>query len=229
MRHGLPHRRLRLTSALLKALVERGLVVDQAYTWLTARRGEDKVEFRFSERTQFVPRPATDSELRWAPERTMVRSAQPAGDLILSIRDCRNAAGVFRETNHPLETQLPRIVVTLEAELIRREERRLERAREEEAYRLRQAEARRREAHAAAERALDTRLLQEASHHAQAEQLRAYLAAADQATMAADPAYPAWRAWAQRRLEALDPLTGVRPPFALLGPYQPEEAQETHA
>ncbi len=229
LRHGLAHRRLRLTSALLKALVARGLVVDQAYTWLTARRGEDKVEFRFSERTQFVPRPATDYELRWAPERTMVRSAQPAGDLILSIRDCRNAAGVFRETNYPLETQLPRIVVTLEAELIHREERRLERAREEEAYRLRQAEARRRDAHAAAERALETRLLQEASRHAQAGQLRAYLAAADQATMAADPAYPAWRAWAQRRLEALDPLTGVQPPFALLGPYQSEETQETHA
>ena len=81
LRHGLAHRRLRLTSALLKALVARGLVVDQAYTWLTARRGEDTVEFRFSERTQFILRPATDFELRWAPERTMVRSAQPAGDL----------------------------------------------------------------------------------------------------------------------------------------------------
>lgn len=101
LQYGLSHRRLRLTSALLKALVARGLVVDQAYTWLTAKRGEDRVEFRFSERTQFVPRPATDSELRWAPERTMVRSAQPSGDLILSIRDCRNATGVFREINQP--------------------------------------------------------------------------------------------------------------------------------
>lgn len=101
--------------------------------------------------------------------------------------------------------------------------------REEEAYRLRQAEAQRREAHAAAERALDTRLLEEASRHAQADQLRAYLAAIDQATMAADPAYPAWRVWAQRRLEALDLLTGHQPPFALMGPYQSDETQETRA
>ena len=62
------------------------------------------------------------------------------------------------------------------------------------------------------------------SRHPQAYQLRAYLADADQATMAADPAYPAWRAWAQRRLEALDPLTALQPLFALLGPYQSGES-----
>lgn len=216
----LAQRRLRLTSALLKALAARKLELGEDQQWLTVGRGEDRVGFRLYERGRVEHRAATADELRWQPERKTVRATVPAGDLVLKVREWSDLPSEYKELRAPLEAQLATIVANLEAGVA--EQARLRTARTEAAVRQAAADAERRKwaAYREAQEVLRQKLLAQAGRRAQAEAVRAYVAAADASAAAQGEDYAGWRAWALAEADALDPLKDGSTPFKRLAPIE---------
>jgi len=124
----LAERRLRITSALLKALERNKRVVAGAHNELTVTANGETLTFTLYERRKIELRAATTEELRWQPERKTVRASVSAGDLVLKIRDHLSVPTEFKELKVPLEGQLLAIVSSLEAGLVEMAERRQQRA-----------------------------------------------------------------------------------------------------
>lgn len=216
----LNQRRLRLTSALLKALAERGLELDEDREWLTVGRGEDRVVFRLYGRSKVVHRPATADELRWYPDRKMVRATEPTGDLVLKIRTWLSVPTEYKELKVPLEAQLPVIVANLEAGVAEQAQRRQERVLERQRWEMAEAVRRKQVAYSQAEEGLVARLVDQAERHRRAAALRGYVAAADSSPAAGAEGYAAWRTWALAEADAMDPLLDGSAPFEQLPPIE---------
>jgi hypothetical protein len=216
----LAQRRLRLTSALLKALERRKLTVSHGRDGLTATRGDETVTFTVYERSKVEHRPATADELRWRPERTTVRATVAAGDLVVKIRDYLSVPTEFREQKTPLEKQLPAVVASVEAGLVELAERRLQRALEKERWEAADRARRKRVAYGEAQGALRDRLVAQAGRRQQAEAIRAYVLAADGSPAAQAEDYAGWRVWALAEADALDPLLEGSAPFDRLPPLE---------
>ncbi len=211
---------MRVTSALLKALERRSLVVGTERGVLTATRGGEILAFSLYERGKIEHRPATEDERRWDPKRQTVRATVPAGDLVLKLRDARADPTEFKELKTPLEAQLPAVIASIEAGLETLAERRQSQVRREADWAAAEALRRRQAAYRQAGAALGQRLLAQAERHRQAEAIRAYIAAADAAPVAAGEDYVGWRAWALAEAEAMDPLLDGSAPFARLPPIE---------
>lgn len=214
----LANRRLRLTSALLKALAARGLEVGEDGTWLTAGRGEDRVGFRFYARTRIEHRPADAEAGRGRSDPGSVRTSVPAGDLVLRIRDGAVVPELYRELKTPLDGQLPTIVAALEAGLAGRAERRRVRTGLAARWAAARAEQQNAEAYRRAEAGLVERLVEQAERCRQVEAIRAFIVAADGSPAVDAADYARWRAWALAQAEAMDPLRDGSVPFARLPP-----------
>lgn len=216
----LTQRRLRLTSALLKALAARGLELGEDREWLTVGRGEDRVAFRLYGRSKVVHRPATADELRWRPDRKTVRATEPTGDLVLKIRDWLSIPTDYKEVKTSLESQLPVIVANLEAGVAEQARRREERALERQRWEAAEAVRKKRVAYMQAGQALVERLVDQAERHQKAAAVRAYVQAAEASPAAAAKAYAGWRDWALAAADALDPLLDGSAPFERLPPIE---------
>lgn len=216
----LARRRLRLTSAVLKGLASEGFELGEDGEWLTVGRGEDRVWFRLYARSKVVHRPATADERRWYPDRQTIRTTEPAGDLMVKIRDWLSVPTEYRELKTPLEGQLTRIVANLAAGVAEQFERR--EARELESQRRAAAEAVRRKqvAYGEAQDALRHRLVEQAARRQRAEAIRTYVLAADRSPAAAAGDYAEWRAWALAEADGLDPLLDGSAPFSRLPPIE---------
>lgn len=202
----LAQRRLRLTSALLKALARRRHEVACGPQGLTVTANGETLAFTLYERSKVEPRAATAEELRWRPERPTVRATVPAGDLVCKIREALSVPTEFKELKTPLEAQLPAIVASLEAGLIELAERRRLRAVEAERQAVAEKASKKRLAYRDAQTALQAKLVAQAERHSQAQAIRAYVAAADASTAAVAADYAGWRSWALAQAEAMDPL-----------------------
>jgi len=208
----LAHRRLALINALLGALEARDLRVGSCKDGIKVRRDGYALTFTVYERSRIEPRPATSSELRGDPNRRHVRALVPAGDLVMKIRAPLSLPTAFYDRKVPLEGQMAEMVASLEAGLAELAER---------SHLQRQAETRWREAQAlraqqAAEREVAEggrqRLLAQAARYREASEIRALIAATDVSVRATRPAYRAWRAWALKEADALDPLLNTSSP-----------------
>lgn len=216
----LAQRRLRITSALLKALERCQRQVACGPSGLTVTANGETLAFTLYERSKVEPRAATAEALRWRPERPTIRATVPAGDLVCKIREGLSVPTEFKELKTPLEAQLPAIVASLEAGLAALAERRRLRALEAERRAAAETARQKRLAYREAQTALQARLVAQAERHQQAQSIRAYIAAAD-ASPAADAAdYGAWRIWALEQAEAMDPLLDGTAPFARLPPIE---------
>ncbi len=216
----LVRRRLRLTSDLLWSLEARALEVSQSPEgWAVEGHGE-RLAFSLYERSRIDRRPATTEERRWRPDRTTVRATVPAGDLVLKIRGRLSVQTEFRELKTPLEAQLVAIAANLEAGLLELAERRRLQVLEDERTAASDRARRKQQAYAEARAGLLDRLNRQAERHRQAEAIRAYLAAADRAPLAARPDFAAWKAWALEQAEAMDPLKDGSAPFSRLPPIE---------
>jgi len=149
-----------------------------------------------------------------------VRATVPAGDLVCKIRQALSVPTEFNERATPLEAQLPAIVVRLEAGLAELAERRRLRTLEAERRAAAETARQKRRAYGEAQTALSARLVAQAERHAQAQAIRAYVAAADGSAAAAAPDYAGWRALALGQAEAMDPLRNGAAPFARLPPFE---------
>lgn len=216
----LAQRRLRLTSAVLKALDRKSLVVGTERGLLTATDGDETLRFALYERGKIVHRPATEDERRWDPKRQTVRATVPAGDLVLKIRESLSIQTEFKELTTPLEGQLPAVVASIEAGLEALSERRRFDAKRRADWAAAEAERRRETAYRQAEEALGKRLLDQAERHRQAETIRAYIAATDASPLEGSQDYAGWRAWALAEADALDPLLDGSAPFDRLPPIE---------
>jgi len=216
----LAQRRLRITSALLKALARCQRQVVSGPEGLTVTANGETLAFSLYERSKVEPRAATAEERRWRPERPTIRATVPAGDLVCKIREGLSVPTEFKELKTPLEAQLPAIVASLEAGLAELAERR--RLREVEAERRAEAETARQKrlAYREAQTALQARLVAQAERHAQAHAIRAYVAAADRSPIAGGDDYAGWRTWALAQADAMDPLLDGSAPFARLPPIE---------
>lgn len=216
----LAQRRLRLTSALLKALERRQRQVASGPDGLTVKANGETLTFSLYERSKVEPRPATAEELRWQPERKTVRATVPAGDLACKIRETLSVPTEFKELKASLESQLPAIVASLEAGLVEQSERRRLRAMEAERQAVAEKASKKRLAYREAQKALKERLAAQAARHQQAQAIRVYIVAADASLAAAAPDYAGWRTWALDQAEAMDPLLDGSAPFARLPPLE---------
>nr|WP_313634784.1 hypothetical protein [Brevundimonas diminuta] len=216
----LAQRRLRITSALLKALERCQREVACGPGGLTVTAHGETLAFTLYERSKVQSRPATAEEHRWRPERQVVRATVPAGDLVCKIREPLSAPTEFKEIKTPLEAQLPAIVARLEAGLAELAERRRLRALEAERRAAAETAREKRLAYREAQSALSARLVAQAERHQQAQAIRAYVAAADGSAAAAAADYAAWRTWALDQAEAMDPLLDGSAPFARLPPLE---------
>lgn len=216
----LAQRRLRLTSALLKALERQQRKVACGPGGLTVTANGETLAFTLYERSKVERRAATAEELRWRPERRTVRATVPAGDLVLKIRENLSVPTEFKELKTPLEAQLPVIVASLEAGLIELAERRRLRALEAERRAEAEKARQKRRAYGEAQTALQARLVAQAERHAQAQAIRAYVAAADDSAAAAAPDYAGWRTWALAQADTMDPLLDGSAPFPRLPPLE---------
>ena len=214
----LARRRLRLTSALLKALAARGFGLGEDREWLTVGRGPDTVSFRLYARSKIEHRPAIADELRWYPDRKTVRATIPAGDLMLKIKDWLSVPTEYRELKTPLESQLTRIVANLAAGVAEQAERRQERERESRRWAAAEAVRKKRVAYGEAQGPLRDRLVAQAARRQQAQAIRAYVLAADSSPAAEAGDYAGWRDWALAEADALDPLLDGSVPFERLPP-----------
>lgn len=216
----LAQRRLRITSALLKALARQRHEVACGPGGLTVKANGETLTFSLYERSKIEPRPATAEELRWRPERPTVRATVPAGDLVCKIREALSAPTEFKELKASLESQLPAIVAALEAGLAALAERRRLRALEAERRAEAETARHKRLAYREAQAALSAKLVAQPERHAQAQAIRAYVAAADASLAAAGDDYAGWRSWALAQAEAMDPLLDGSAPFARLPPLE---------
>ena len=169
----LAQRRLRITSALLKALARSQHEVASGPQGLTVKANGETLAFTLYERSKVQPRAATAEERRWRPERRTVRATVPAGDLVCKIREGLSVPTEFKELKTPLEAQLPAIVARLEAGLAALAERRRLRALEAERRAEAETARHKRRAYREAQTALQARLMAQAERHQHAEAIRA--------------------------------------------------------
>lgn len=216
----LAQRRLRLTSALLTALARRRREVACGPQGLTVTANGETLVFTLYERSKVERRAATAEERGWRPGQPTVRATVPAGDLVCKIREALSVPTEFNERATPLEAQLPAIVASLEAGLAERTERRRLRTLEAERRAAAQTARQTRLAYREAQTALSAKLVAQAERHAQAQAIRAYVAAADASPAAAAADYAGWRTWALAQAEAMDPLRNGAAPFARLPPLE---------
>lgn len=214
----LDKRRLRILSALLKALEARGyqLIVGQyRQREVEVAFGEDKVEVQLEERIQQVRRQLTEKEKidrgnlsagqRWTQEKV------PTGELILKVK-ASNRHGMSKEWRETPDTPIDDRLGDVLAELAGMfEELRLRRKREaeEQARRWKIEEERRR---IEMERKRETiryhRLLGYCKNRQTATDIRAFVATADASPLAAanPERHAAWKAWALGHADRIDPL-----------------------
>lgn len=216
----LAQRRLRITSALLKALARRRREVACGPGGLTVKANGETLAFTLYERSKVERRAATAEELRWRPERPTVRATVPAGDLVCKIREGLSVPTEFKELKTPLEAQLPAILASLEAGLAELAERRRLRTLEAERRAAAEAARQKRRAYREAQTALQAKLVAQAERHQQAQAIRAYVAAADGSAAAAGEDYVGWRSWALAQAGTIDPLLDGSAPFARLPPIE---------
>ena len=222
----LQQRRLRLYNALFIALESRSFAVTgerNPDVGAVAKKAGEAIEFRIYERQRKTRRPITEEERRWEENRGKTDKATfvAAGDLVLKIKTYARGATPedFRDATAPLEDQLAQAITGFEAAVVELQAWRAER--EAAAERARQAEARRlrREERQRLEAARRERLLATAAAWRQAQDIRAFVAAAERLPAAGREGFAAWRDWALSQAEALDPLVGddlnlsVLPPF----------------
>lgn len=222
----LTRRRLRLYHALYTALGDIGFkLTAQTHPdgWSEAQKGGETITFRIYERQRQVRRPITEDEKRWSwnAGKTTLPDLIAADDLVLKIKTYSHGAMPedFREKTVVLEQQLGAVVVDFEAGIAELKAWRIEQAAAEERYRQAQAALQRRRQRQAQEEAQTAALLQAAARWRQAQDLRAYIAAAGRSPAASEAGFGAWRAWALGQAEALDPLSGNGPDLALLPPF----------
>lgn len=212
----LDKRRLRILSALFKALEARGykLIVDQySRRGVEVVLGDEKVDLQLSERIQQIRRKLTEEEKtkrgylstgeRWTQEKV------PTGELILTFKqpDRYRMMKEWRETpGSPLENRLGEVVAELagmfeELRLIRvgeAEERARQRKSEEERHR------------AEMERKRETiryrRLLSQSENWQTAADIRAFVAAVEDTPLANSERFCAWKTWALGHADRIDPL-----------------------
>lgn len=210
----LEKRRLRVLSALFKALEARGykLVVGESYRrQVQIALGDEKLEVHLDERIQQIRRKLTEEEKdklgyvqHWRQEKV------PTGELILKIKTERYIANKeWRETEDtPLESKLNEVMAQVAGmyEAIR-----LHREREaaEQERRWKEAEVRRL---AEMERKRETirfrRLISHCDNLRVAADIRALVAAVEASSLAAEKAeeFRAWKSWALGHVERIDPL-----------------------
>lgn len=216
----LAQRRLRITSALLKALERCQRQVASGPEGLTVKANGETLTFTLYERSKVEGRAATAEALRWRPERSTIRATVPAGDLVCKIREVLSVPTEFKELKTPLDAQLSAIVASLEAGLAELGERRRLRAVEAVRQAVAEKASKKRLAYRDAQTALKERLAAQAARHSQAQAIRAYVAAADGSPVAAATDYGGWRTWALSQAEAMDPLLDGSAPFARLPPIE---------
>lgn len=141
-------RRHRILDALLKSLEREGVTLSDEGRWqLTAKRGNDDIEFQLRERFKQVRREPTADEKRWDSSRKFVQELQPTGTLLFEIKTYL-PSGLTRTWKEaegkPMEGSLPSILQTILAAFPLLEKQRLER--EEQSRRYQLAEERRRKA-----------------------------------------------------------------------------------
>ncbi len=212
----LDKRRLRILSALFKALEARGykLVVDQySRRGVQVAIGNEKVDLQLTERIQQVRRKLAEEEKakrsdlstrgRWTQAKV------PTGELILSFKqpDRYRLMKEWRETPEtPLENRLGEAIAELAGMF---EELHLIRVREAEARaaQLKIEEERRR---AEMERKRETlryrRLLSQSQNWQTAADIRAFVTAVESTPLANSERFNAWKIWALGHADRIDPL-----------------------
>lgn len=138
----------RILDALLKSLEREGVTLSDEGRWqLTAKRGNDDIEFQLRERFKQVRREPTADEKRWDSSRKFVQELQPTGTLLFEIKTYlpSGLTRTWKEAEGKLmEGSLPSILQTILAAFPLLEKQRLER--EEQSRRYQLAEERRRKA-----------------------------------------------------------------------------------
>jgi hypothetical protein len=202
----LDKRRLRILSALFKALEERGfkLTAGEAYRRsVEIGLGQEKLEVNLEERIRQVRRQLTDEEkTRWGYSAALQKWTQekvPTGELILKVKEVdRYGVGKeWRETAEaPLEEKLRAVIADIAGmfETIRlRREREAEeherRRKLEEESRLAEMERKREDWRRAAD-------------------IRAFVAGVEESPLASIDAgaFMAWKRWALAHADRIDPL-----------------------
>lgn len=219
-------RALRIMDALLKALDARGIPVqiepdEKRHSYVTLQ-GE-KLAIRLVENTSRTEREPTEEERRYKKQHGYVYlpnrySYQPTGVLKLGVigygSDLQN---VVADGKHQrVEERLNDFVAKLEAEAVRRKRHaeHLERQHRywEEQERLRREREERQRKEVERLKVLE----QEAGNWRRAEQIRAYVAAAEAkriqqgGIIGADSEFGQWLAWARHKADWIDPLIRAR-------------------
>ena len=214
----LDKRRLRILSALFKALEVRGYQLEAGesrYSHMQIAFGEEKLEIQLEERIQQVRRQLTDED---RAKRTYLSRDQkwthekiPTSELILRVREAtrHRVMREWKETKDgPIEERLYDVVAQVAGMF---EELRLLRQREaEEWQRQRKIEEERHRV--AMERKRETirfnRLLGHCKNWRTAAEIRAFVAAVEVSRGAADSSeqFATWKDWALGHADRVDPL-----------------------
>jgi hypothetical protein len=213
----LDKRRLRILSALFKALEARGYKLNAGESYRRAVQiglGHEKLEVTLEERIRQVRRHLTDEEKarygysvasqKWTQEKV------PTGELILKIKepDRYGTDKEWRETAEaPLEEKLSDVIAEIAGMF---EAIRLRREREaEERERRRKLEEERRLADMERKRGTVRyrRLIGDCEDWRRAADIRAFVAAVEESPLASDAgAFTAWKRWALAHADRIDPL-----------------------
>ncbi len=218
----LDKRRLRILSALFKVLEVGGYKLaagDSRYDNVRIALGPENQEIQLEERIQQVRRQITDEERAkrgcFSRDQKWTQEKVPTGELVLKIKD-ESRYGIskeWRETeNEPLEDRLNDVIAGVAGMF---EELRLRRQHEaEEQQRRWKIEEERRQAQM--ERKRETirfnRLLGYGKGWRMAAEIRAFVAAVEASSLAADDAeqFATWKTWALCHADRVDPLRDER-------------------
>jgi hypothetical protein len=212
-------RRLRILSALFKALESRGykLIVGESYNHtVQIALGHEKLEVHVDERIKHVRRHLTDEEKarygysaavqKWTQEKV------PTGALVLKIKEPErySTPKEWEESEEaPLEGKLDEAIAQIAGMF---ESIRLRREREAEEHARRQKEAEERHAAEMArkrEAIRFRRLLEDCADWRRAADIRVFVAAVGASPLATrDPdSFVAWESWALGHADRIDPLS----------------------
>jgi hypothetical protein len=219
-------RRMRIVSALLKALEARGhkVVADpEDHRHLAVMVGQDKVEFTLTFRQRQIRVPLSPQEkaewLNAMTGRQFRQEQQVTDDLVFRIHsvwfpDPRVKKEWADKPNRPIEQQLNDIVAGLIAAAAVQREHRI--SQEEQARRRRERELerqKRQEAEEAEARRFE-QLMKQVAQWRQANEIRAYVRAAKSRTRAARRRVSSgrlreWASWALRHADRIDPTASL--------------------
>ncbi|MCB1380914.1 MAG: hypothetical protein KDK89_21480 [Alphaproteobacteria bacterium] len=210
----LDKRRLRILSALFKALEARGyrLIFGESYRrQVHIALGDEKLELLLNERIQQLRHKLTDEEKaklgyvqHWRQEKV------PTGELVLKIKTERYIGNrEWRESEGPpLEEQLNEIIAQIAGiyEAIRL--RRIEQAEALERQRKAEDERRRAQMNRKREVIRFRRLVSHSENWRLADDIRAFVSAVEQSKLAGAQAedFSNWKAWALAHADSVDPL-----------------------